>query len=463
MKNSARSIDLSFKPVNSFITMETILRYTLRKSHMKLLFGVFLMVLPFPATLHAQYSPPPLPEPLVAPSQFSAPMESETKLLTLAELQFMAVSRHPELFRLQHVIRGVQGEWIQNGLYPNPEVSLSALELGDDGGWGKQEVEFSQEIVTHDKIRLSQNVSRQDIEIARQQYAIEYMTLGCLVKVRVYELLAAEKMVGFQKQLLEINEKSLQTVEKMHAASEVSVVDVLQARTKRNQAALELQKAQNEAGFCWNRLTTAIGVPELVPAPITEPLEIDTPEIYYEQAWSQIVSGNPQLHLAQKGIFRAGAALRYEKAAAKPNFTLSAIYGHNQGTNDSYGSIGVGIPLPIRNRNQGNIQKAAAGISAAQCDVDVLTLQLREKFYKTYTQYQNARESVQAYSQTILPDIQKNLELSEKGYQQGELPYLDFLSAQQDFIVSQQSYIQSLKDLAVSKALIDGLLLVDPE
>lgn len=430
----------------------------LRRCGKGLLFGVPLMVLPFPIVVQAQnrvpMMPPSAPAPLVM---------DEERVLTVAELQGIAVSRHPQLYRLHQNIQSAHGDWIQNGLYPNPEVSFDLIEVGLEREWGKQEVGLSQEIVTNGKIRLSQDVSRQDIAIARQELTIQYMALSSLVKVRVYELLAAQKTLEFQKGLLEINEKSLQIVESMHAASEVSVVDVLQARTKKNEATLEFWKAQNEESLCWNRLATAVGVPQLPQATIEDTLDTDGTDIQSEQAWSRIVAASPQILLAQKNVHRAGAALRYEKAAAKPNFTVGGAYGYDQGTNDSYGTVGISVPLPLRNRNQGNIQKAAAGIAAANSDIEILKLQLREKFLAVYTQYKNAKQSVESYSGMILPDIQKNLEMSEKGYQRGELHYLDFLTAQQDYIKSQQSYIQSLKDLAVAKTLIDGLLLVDAE
>ncbi len=387
--------------------------------------------------------------------------EVDEQRISIEELQNLAISVHPELSKLQYKVRSAQGGWIQSGLGPNPELNVDLIELGNEHKWGQQEVGISQEIVTNGKIRHSQRVAKTEWDISQKQLAAESLSLTCMVKIRAYELLAAQKYVALQQQLLKLREESAQTAEKMHEVKEVSLVDVVQARTSRNETNLTLNKSINDEALCWRRLTMALGIPDYPRHQISDPLEEADGEIQWETAWSNLLALNPDLQLAKNNVVLAGAVMQREKAERKPNFTVGALMGYDTRSNNSYGTVGVAVPLQIRNRNQGNILRSTADLSAANSEVEAVKLRLKERLSAVYNQYVNAKQSVDTYRQTILPDTKMNLDLSTKGYKQGEFSYLELLHIQQNYIESQQLYIQNLRDLAVSKAVIDGLLTVD--
>ena len=78
---------------------------------------------------------------------------------------------------------------------------------------------------------------------------------------------------------------------------------------------------------------------------------------------------SPQLAGAQAGVARAQAALSRECAGRNPNVELQAGVQYDNATRDTIAGVQVGVPLPIYNRNQGNIRKAQAELAAAQQEV----------------------------------------------------------------------------------------------
>lgn len=386
------------------------------------------------------------------------PGEEAVSEITIEELQNIAVSQHPLLSRLHFETRAALGEWVQSGLYPNPELLVEFEEFSDRGNWGSQKIGLSQEILAAQKRQLARNAAKSQLNWSQKKHAAEFLALRNEVRIKSYEYLAARKTVEIQSELLRINEQSLQAAEKMKAVNEVSLVDVLQIRSKKNEAALELRKAINDEEMCWSRLATALGNPQLPKSFITDSLEMGDWELNKEIAWSTILSESPEIQLSNIDIQTAHSVLQREIAERRPNFSVEATYGYDSNEKESFGTVGMSVPLQFFNRNQGNIQKSRAELSVANRQRDTLILELRDRFLDSFNQYENAKQSVDAYKNEILPDVRMNLDLCVKGYKQGEFSYLDLLFSQQGFTEAQLMYVRSLKDLAVSQTKIEGLL-----
>lgn len=389
--------------------------------------------------------------------------ELEPEEISIVQLQSMAIGTHPQLSKLRYDINAAQGQWMQSGLYPNPELSLNVNEFNDRGLRGKQEIGVSQEIVTGGKLQLSQRVAAKEIDSVKRKYQSQFLALQNNVKLKAWEYLAARQTVALQSELLGICEESVQAAEKMLSIKEVSLVDLLQIRSKRNEVALQLKKAKNNEENAWQQLITVIGQPGLSKRKISDVLEMDCAEIDRELAWKNVLEQSPEIQLAQIDVNVAGSVLQREVAERKSNFTVNATYGYDSTENEPFGNIGLTVPVQLFNRNQGNIVKSKANLASANRQIDVIVLQLRNRFLETYNKYENARESVITYRNTILPDVEKNLELCVKGYKQGEFSYLELLYAQQNYNESQLLLIESLKELSVAKTLLEGSLYLGEE
>ena len=379
--------------------------------------------------------------------------------ISIAELQKLAVSQHPELARLHYNIQAAQGDWTQVGLYPNPELSFTALELGNEKQWGQQEVGITQEIVTSSKLAINRKIARNEWDGEKKKLVARQLGIQNEVQIKAYEVLAAQKTVALKQRLLKITSDALDAAEKMHSAKEISVVELTQARIKRNQAALELQIESNNQRLCWKRLAITVGLPELQERPISDSFtDINEHEIDWETTWSRLVEASPELQIAINDIKIAQSVAQREQAARKPNFAVNATFGNDTTTNNAYGSVGLAVPLQVFNRNQGNIRKSLAEVSAANQQYHVELLQLHEKFSEIYNLYENASQSVNMFRSTIIPDVEDDIDRCLKGYKLGEQSYLELFAAQESMLETESEYIKSQKDLATAIVMIKGLL-----
>ena len=156
-------------------------------------------------------------------------------------------------------------------------------------------------------------------------------------------------------------------------------------------------------------------------------------QLTWEDTFSRLLAESPQLAAAQAGVARAQAALSRECAGRVPNIDLQAAVQYDNATKDTFATVQVGVPMPIFNRNQGNIRRAQAELMAAQNEVQRVQLELQQRLAAVFEQYTNARYQVEKYSRDILPNAEASLKLTNAGYRQGEYNYLFLLTAQRTY------------------------------
>jgi cobalt-zinc-cadmium efflux system outer membrane protein len=86
---------------------------------------------------------------------------------------------------------------------------------------------------------------------------------------------------------------------------------------------------------------------------------------------------------------------------------------------------------------------------------------MQARLAPVFERYDNARNQVERYRQAILPAAQESLDLTRKMYEAGEASFLSLLTAQRTFSQTNLNYLEALRELRVSEAEIEGLLLRD--
>jgi cobalt-zinc-cadmium efflux system outer membrane protein len=381
--------------------------------------------------------------------------------MTLAELETLAERCNPTLVQASARVQAARGQHLQVGLYPNPVIGYQGTEIGNEGRAGQQGGFIGQEVVTAGKLRLNRAVASQ--EIRQAEYAWQAQRFRVLTDVRrgFYEVLVAQRAVELTEQLVGIGERGVKAAEELRKAKEVARTDVLQARIEFDSARLLLERARNRYTGAWRSLASVIGDPALQPTTLAGSLQDGMAPLTWEDALNRLLATSPQLAGAQAGVARAQAALSRECAGRIPNVDLQAGVQYDNASQDTIAGIQVGVPIPIYNRNQGNIRRAQAELTAAQYEVNRVQLALQQRLAAVFEQYATAHQQVDRYTTDILPNAQESLKLVSAGYRQGEFSYLVLLTAQRTYFQTNLAYLDALRDLRTSAAAIEGNLLSD--
>ena len=165
------------------------------------------------------------------------------------------------------------------------------------------------------------------------------------------------------------------------------------------------------------------------------------------------------------GVGSRPAAARWavERAIAGrvPNVNVQAGVQYDYSTQDTFARVQVGVPIPIFDRNQGGIAAAYGELASAQAVLGQRQLLLEQNLAAVLRDYLTARQRVEKYTSTILPATQQSLDMFRQAYQQGELDYLQLITAQRTYTEKHLAYLFDLEDAWLKWAQIEGLL-VEP-
>jgi cobalt-zinc-cadmium efflux system outer membrane protein len=379
--------------------------------------------------------------------------------LTLAEAEELAQRCNPTLAQAAARLEAARGHWLQVGLYPNPVVGYLGTEIGDERRGGQQGGFLSQQLVTAKKLQWNRDVACRAIQQAEQACLAQRDRVLTDVRRGFYDVLAAQRRIELTEQLVKIGREGVKAAEDLLKAKEVARSDAIQARIEADSAEILMERAKNRYAGCWRGLAAVLGDPTMRPLRLSGNLEDDSATLQWDETLAGVLAQSPQLVMARAGVAQARAAVCREMAARVPNLDLQVSTQYDSATRDTIAGLQIGVPIPLYNRNQGNIQKAQAELVAAESEVQRVELELQQRLAAVFEQYRNARFQVDKYAHDILPNARSVLELTQTGYRHGEFGYLALLTAQRTFFQTNLAYLDALADLRATAAVIEGNLL----
>ena len=105
-------------------------------------------------------------------------------------------------------------------------------------------------------------------------------------------------------------------------------------------------------------------------------------------------------------------------------------------------ALGVTIPLPLYNRNQGNIQRAKLNVNQTNTELDSVIRQAVNDVQLADLEYRTARAAVDRNRDEILPDSTAILKDAQKLFP-GEIDVLDYLAALRDYNENARTLLDS--------------------
>ncbi|MFO1045801.1 MAG: TolC family protein [Planctomycetaceae bacterium] len=389
----------------------------------------------------------------------TSPTVPVSRQLSLADLEAIALQNNPTLAQAQAGIDVEQGVYRQAGLYPNPQIGYLNGTASNPSVKQSNGVFLSQEFVTAHKLDLDQQAALQ--EIKRFQWDLQAQCMRVLndLRIRYYEVLGAQEAIAVAQQLEKIATENLRVAERLFAAKQGTRSDVLQAKVQLETVRLNLEDAEHRHAAAWEQLATITGMPPMQPVPLVGDLEGDIPQLDLETCWQDLLSRSPQLRSTESELDHGWAVYRSARAQAIPNITLQSVIEYDKATQATTASTLVALPLPLYNRNQGNIDKALADVRTDQAEIRRVQLVLRDQMADSFRRYQSSLRQTERLKQAILPNTEENLKLATQLYVAGETAFTPVLLAQQSYFESRVAYVEAVTELHKVVTEINGLQL----
>ena len=173
----------------------------------------------------------------------------------------------------------------------------------------------------------------------------------------------------------------------------------------------------------------------------------------------------PDLRAQTAEVERIEAEQSLTRRLAFPNVTFSAFYEEEaeaDGGRDRIVGGGLTIPLPLFDRQQGELASLAARHSQAQHQRQAQVLAVRGEVEEAVRAYRTALESARVYEADALDLIDENFRFVEAAYREGKIGLLEMNVVQTDLIEARESYLASLFDYWLSRIALERAIGASP-
>lgn len=394
----------------------------------------------------------------VATSTFFDDTTASRQGVSLQWIESLAIASHPAIAEARARVESTRGQYIQAGLPFNPVLQYQSDEVGNEGASGLHSLGLSQQIVTANKLSIAQQVQAQEIQKQSARLRVAELTVSARVRGLFAQSLVAQQRSQIADSIARVAEESLDSVSKLYEAEEVSKISVLQAKVELEQARIAAENAVTNYRASLQSLAAAAGGAELPDGPLVGDLEAMLVERPWEPLFAELSQMSPEMSLAGSELERAKWSLQLACAQVIPDVTVQAGAGYDGFSDDTFGVFGVSVPLPIRNRNQGNIRSARANVSAASAAIERTALDLQGRLAKAAGRYEVARTRYTRLQQSVIPNAEETFELSRQAFAAGELDYLQLLTAQRTLFNTQLAVLDAVGTASQTAAEIDAMV-----
>ncbi len=366
--------------------------------------------------------------------------------ISLSEALDLALRLNPELAMAAKEIGAQEGLVLQAGLIPNPELAIEAEDIGASRDGGLQRLttyRLDQRIELGGKRQARSTAAALAQDLAQQDYAAKRLALKARVANTFTDVLAAQQRVQLAEESLQLAQAVVSAVGKRVQAGKAPPIEETKSSLVLSSANIELVQAQRELAASYKILSLLWGNPS--PRFTRSHGEIARlAAVPSFEVLAQRVRNNPVAARSLKSVAQRQALLELEQARRVPDITVSAGYRRYAQTGENTGLLGISIPLPFFDRNQGNLREAHQRLGQAQDERDATEYRLQSELAQTYEALMAAQQEVRVLRDEVLPAAKSAFNVANRGYELGKFGFLEILDAQRTLFQNQALHVRAL-------------------
>ena len=390
--------------------------------------------------------------PMVVSAQ---PTATDPARLTLDQAQQLAATRSFELSAARHEVDAADGAIQQAGARRNPELSATVEDMRSATRTTTATIGFPLELGGKRAARVTAAERARDV--AASQLANVRAKVRAEVAADYFAVVAAQERVKLTEDSARLAAQAAEVVGKRVVAGKVSPVDATRARV--DAANAELEAAEARAGLRSARQALAAVWGDTEPrfsevdgSPADVPSRPSTPELLRE------VDASPSLVSSRLEVDARKAQVDVERSKAVPDVIVSVGARRDNGLGLTQAVVGVTIPLPVFDRNQGAAYEASKRADKARDDHEAARVRLLAEVSQASTQLSAAQASLVVLRDTVLPAAQQAYVASTTGFEAGKFGFLDVIDAQRSLLQARARTLNTLVTAWQAATAIDRLL-----
>lgn len=364
--------------------------------------------------------------------------------LSIHSLARRVSNNSPQLRAAKLKIAEAAGRLNQSGRRANPTLGIGVGKL-IPGSEGELEVSFSQRFPITNKLSLEKRVSSDQLLIAQEEIKMAEQQLITAAQLIAVEILQSRS----QSAHIDKQVTSLQTIttfiDKAAAAGELSPLDSAQTKLEIQTLSIEKKQLASQRSLLTTRLKQYIGLPASKPLSLLGSLpSLNIP--------------SQSLSLSNRADFRAKALefqhsksnILLEKSKRYDDIEVSIMgaLGREEDAPDGIETeatigMGISIPLPFYDKNEGNIQAATATAQRRILERSALAAEIRLQVATHKQEMQVWLAQNASVRDNLIPLAQKTSADLEAAYKNGQGDFTSYLKSKNQELELQNSLIEN--------------------
>ncbi len=389
--------------------------------------------------------------------------------ITLQQAERLLAERGFDVLVAQAAALGAEGDLVAQSASPNPTLSGGALyaqavpraqfattpgyNLGVSDNAALSDLLSGKKLLRRDVAAAALRAARagKDDALRNLRFQLESAFIGALL---------ARDNLRFAEEVLATYQDTLKLNQARYQLGAIGVADVARVATAKGEAEQAVEQARAATDQERAALLVFLGrrdpaVP-LAPqgdlsyraAAAPDPRDQDLPALLAAAAGQR-----PDLRAAVANREQAERALALARRLRLPDLTLQAGYSAQVNLASSPPTVvsppdytfGLSLPLPIFDRQQGEIRRAEANLAAAQALEDKAHTQVAADLLTAIAGLAAARRQIERMDAELLADARTARDAEKILYEKGAASLLDFLDAERTWVATN---VERRQDLA---------------
>lgn len=391
--------------------------------------------------------------------------------LKLTSLIEEALSENPGIKAAYHDYEATLQKIPQARSLDDPMVKYTHFGENIETRVGPQEniLSFSQSIPFYKKRSLKADVASREAEAALEVYEAKKRIVIAQIKKLFYELFYYHKAIEITEKEKALLRRLSKVASVKYSTGEGSQQNILQIQveiTKLNDRLLTLEQQKQ---------TIESNINSLLNRPqhraLARPENVDESHFLYDlETLNDMAQKNRQdIKAAEAMIRKNESSLRLSKKEYYPDFTFGFQYvdvGRRLGFIDDNGkdswSVSMMVNLPIwKKRLNARVQESLAKVESSTFTKNDIENQTLFEVKDAYLKLKTAKDILNLYDSTLIPQAEQSFKSAESGYQTGRSDFFNLLDSKRVLLAAHLAYYRALTNHEQSIADLERYVGVD--
>ena len=370
--------------------------------------------------------------------------------LTMEAAIRLALESNPTIAAARREIEATEAQVLQGSLRPNPGFSYTTENAARVSRSSSAQVDLP--IERGNKRAARVDAAQRGRDVAVSDLSGQQLRVRAAVMAAFFDVLTAQELLALAQDSASLARRATDIASRRVAAGKISPVEETKARVAEAGVRVSLTQAQSELRNARRRLSSWWGNPS--PRFSEAQGEVDQIPALPESGWiEQRLRVSPLLERAQLELERRKSLVNVEQSKTMQDFTVSVGVQRREESQREQMLMGISVPIPLYNRNQGNLLEALRREDKARDELVATRIRLESEVYQVVERLDARRQELELLRSEVLPGAMSAYEAATIGFENGKFSFLEVLDAQRTLFSAKSQYLNALA--ALHRAVTD--------